>query len=123
SLSSAREFRAVFVLTDANVAEDFLDGIGVNQWSHIGLWISAITDTECLRLFHELVYKLTVHLFVNYEARRSCATLARSTKGAPNGAFNCQIDVSVVHDDDGVLATHLERTDSVSLGTRRRHDS
>ena len=56
----------------------------------------------------ELLDELVVDGLVHEQARGRGATLAGRAEGAPDRAVDREVDVRVVHDEDRVLAAHLQ---------------
>ena len=50
-----------------------------------------------------------MHLLVDDQSGRRGAALAGGTEGTPEHTLKREVEVGIVHDDLGVLATHLER--------------
>src|SRR5262249_150065 len=120
---AASELGAVVVTSDADVTHDLLDRVSVDNRPNVRLWIGAVADAQSFRGLHQFRHKLLVSFLVDHEPRRRSATLARSTKRAPDRALDREIDVGIVHHDDRALAAHFERADRVSLGARRSDDA
>ena len=56
----------------------------------------------------ELGEELVVHLLVDDDAAGGRASLSGRAEAAPHAAFDRQLQLRIVHDDDDVLAAHLE---------------
>ena len=67
----------------------------------------------------QAVDELGLHGAVRDHAAGGGAALAGGAERAPEDAFDGQVEIGVVHDDDGVLAAHLERDALVQLRARR----
>src|SRR6185503_20398744 len=92
---AARELCAVVVTSDADVAHDFLDRVGIDYRPNLSLRIRAVADAQRFRVLDQLGYELLVNFLVNDEPRRRGATLARRPKGAPDRALDCEIDIGI----------------------------
>ena len=114
-MTAAGERGAVFILADIDVAHDLFDGVFVDDRAHVDFWIGAVANTQCFGPFNQFLCELLVHFLVHDQPRRSRTALAGSPERAPDSAFNRVVDVGVVHDDDRVLAAHLERADRVAF--------
>src|SRR5437660_1084757 len=120
-MAAASERGAVFILADIDVAHDLLHGGFVDYRSHVDLRIGAVADAHRSRSLNQFLCELLVHFLVHDQPRRSRAALAGSPKCAPDSTFYRVVDVGVVHDYDGVLAAHLERTNCVAFGAGGGH--
>jgi hypothetical protein len=74
-----------------------------------------ITNPHGASTFHQLLRKLFVNFFMDYQSRGCGATLTRRAECTPEGAFNCEVNVGIVHDDDDILAAHFQRADGIAL--------
>src|SRR5204862_5579808 len=57
----------------------------------------------------ESVQKLVVDFSVHDHATGCCATLTGRAKPSPDRSIHSQVQLCVVHDNDDVLSTHLDR--------------
>ena len=76
--------------------------------AHVDARLEAVADAELARPRDELLDELVVDLAVDEEARGRRAALAGRAEGAPHRAVDRQIQVGVFHDEDRVLAAHLQ---------------
>src|SRR4030095_6538555 len=116
TFATARQLSAALVLSDTDVAHDLFDSVRIDHWSNVRLRVRTVANPQASCLCDKLINELFVDFLVNDQARRRSTALPRRTEGAPNGAFNGEINIGIVHDDDCVLAAHLEGTDRVTFG-------
>src|SRR5207344_1740245 len=106
-MPTADETRALLT-PDLDVLHHGLELAVAHGWSHLRRRIETIAHPQrlgaCGKLFEERLVEFLVH---DHAARRGAA-LAAGPEAAPEAAFHRQFQVGVVHDQDDVLAAHLE---------------
>ena len=58
---------------------------------------------------YEFFGERVLDIAVQDESARSRAALPGCPKGPPDGSFECEIQVGIVHDDLRILSSHFER--------------
>ena len=115
-MTAAGERGPIIMLANVDVVHDLVHGVFVDNRADFHFRIGAVADAQSLRALDQLPGKLAVHFLVNYQTRGRSAALSGSTERAPERAFDSVINVSIIQDDDCVLAAHLQRTDRVAFG-------
>ena len=96
-------------LADLGVRIHALELVGVDDGTQLDVRLEAVPDLERFGTRHQLLLHVAQHLSLHDQARAGGAPLAGRAEAAPDRAVEHQIQVGVVHHDDGVLAAHLQR--------------
>ena len=107
ALAAADEARAL-LLGDLHVLEVGVELGLVHGGAHLHALVEAVAHLEGLGALGEHLDELVVDAPLDEAAARGGAALAGGAEGAPEHALDGQVEVGVVHDDDGVLAAHLQ---------------
>src|SRR6266481_288106 len=90
---------------------------------HVNTFIGAIANFQAFRALNQPVHKLAINAALHNHATGCGAALTGSTKGAPEHSFEREIEIGVIHDDDGVFAAHLQRTGFKRAGRDFTHNA
>ncbi len=88
----------------------------VDQWPHLGFAVQAVAEPQPLCPFGQERGETVVYHFMYDQAAGGGAALAAGAEATPERPFQGQFQVGVVHDDDGVLPTHLQGQGAVQRG-------
>jgi len=122
AVAAGDEFCAFF-FADVDVAEVGLKLAFVNGRSHFHRLVEAVADFDFPGAGDELVDELAVDAFLHDDAAGRGAALSGGAEGAPEAAFDGEVEVGVVEHDHGILAAEFERAMFEALGGRRAYDS
>ena len=107
-LLPARHQSGALGLPDLDVLRHRLALLLGDARPHVDVGIEAVADAERFHAPRELVDELLVDRLVHEQARGRRAALAGRAERAPDRAVDGEIHVRVLHDEDRVLAAHLE---------------
>src|SRR5919199_1799229 len=108
ALASDQYLRS-FLLADLHVLQDGFILLPVDRRSHRHLLVEPAPDLQLACALRQPSAKLIRDGAVGDDPARGRAALARRPKRTPDRSFEHQIEVGVLHDDDGILAAHLQR--------------
>src|SRR6266403_1562247 len=107
AMSSNNKPRAL-VLPDLDVLHNSLQLRFVDQRSNFSFWLKAVANFESPHSLRKPVEEFSIHFLVNSHAAGSRAALPARPEPAPHRAFDSEIQVGIVHDEDDILAAHFE---------------
>lgn len=90
-------------------------GLGVERAAE-STSLERIADTDRLVSLGELLNELVVDLLVEQEAASGGAALTGSANGSKENGTESQVEISIVHDNNGVVASELEEGLAEALG-------
>src|SRR5262249_25002311 len=99
--------RRAFSFADLDVLHDRLQLRLADRRSHL-CSIEPIANTERTGSCGELLQKYVVDFLMHDDTARRGTTLTACAESTPQTAFDGKLELRVVHDDDDVLAAHLE---------------
>ncbi len=102
---AAADQLGAFVLADLDVLEVGLQLLFVDRRTHLHGFIEAVADFQFLRAVHVALDELPVDALLHDDAAGRGATLAGGAEASPESAFDGEVEVGVVEDDHGILAT------------------
>ena len=82
--------------------------VGVDEWSHVVVFVQGVANADLLVRLGELVAHLVVDAAVNDEASRGGATLTTRSNSAKHRRGNDHLEVRFRGDDDGVVSAQLQ---------------
>ena len=106
-LAAGQERRAL-VLADLGVRVDLLQRRAVHDRADVRRVLEPVAEPELLGSLDELRRERVVDALAGDDAARGGAALAGRAEGRPEDPLDGEVEVGVVHDDDGVLAAELE---------------
>ena len=107
--AAAEQRGVVFFLADADVVHHPFELAFIDQRSDVGGFFDARTEAEFGGAGHQALDQPVVDRRVDDQAAGGRAALAGGAEGAPERAFDGQVEIGVVHDDFGVLAAAFQR--------------
>ena len=107
--AAAQQRGVVFFLADADIFAYSFELAFVDQRPHVGGFFDARTEAELSGAGRKPLDQPVVDRLVDEQAAGGRAALAGGAEGAPERAFDGQVEIGVVHDDFGVLAAAFQR--------------
>lgn len=80
----------------------------INQWPHVGFGVEAVSHSKHLHAFQQQRRQPVFHCSMHNQPATGRTALLAGTEGAPHDAFDGQLQIRILHDEDGVLATHFQ---------------
>jgi hypothetical protein len=96
------------LLTDLHIVVDAFNGSPVDNRTNIHLWIKSVAESQFFGALGERFFDLAGDSLLDDQAACRCAALSAGAEGCPEGRFGDEVKIGVVHDDNGILAAHLE---------------
>ncbi len=106
---AAGEQARAFLFADVDVARDFFARRLIDQRSHLDAFVEAVADFDLLRALDKHVDSFFGHVAMHDQPAGRGAALTGGAEGAPQRAFDGEIEIGVFHDDLRILAAELER--------------
>ncbi len=109
-----------FLLTDLHIIVDALQGGPVDDGADFNFWIKPIPESQFLRPSQERFLEPGGNPFLDNQTAGGRAALTGCPERGPQGCIRHQIQISIIQDDDRILAAHLEGNLFVQAGQQTR---
>src|SRR5919109_3506097 len=106
---SAAQEPGAFVLPDFHVLLGRAELLLADLRAHVGGFVQPISNLYIPHTIEQPIDELRINAFLHNDAAGSRATLTGSSKGAPDGAIDREIEIGIIQNDHCVLAAHLQR--------------
>ncbi len=98
-----------FIFPDLDITVHLLARGFVDQRPHLHGLVEAVSDPYLLSPLDQHLGELFFYISMEDQTARGGAPLSRGSECPPQGAFQSEIQISILHDDLRILPAHLQR--------------
>src|SRR5215472_3459008 len=96
------------VLADLDIAEVRLQLLLVDSWTHLHSFVEPIAHLEFFRALDQPLVEFAVDPLLHDDAAGRGAALSGGAEGAPERAFEGELEIGIVEDNHGILTAKFE---------------